>query len=128
MVDILGWNDPLIQVSEKKYERISGVLWKISNISLRFFWIFLAVSFLVLSAAILLWLLIPGIPPIVGNLFTLPLFGSLSIAFLCFGIYNLSMVIFAIAAKDYLWAVGIFIFSLSWLYKFIKGGKLKKET
>jgi len=115
VIDLMGFNDPIVHKIHEKYGIFSAKLWNISNITFRISLFNLIIGLFFLS---LFLIFINDILLHIGIVF-------LFIAQLLFWVGQLAIVIYQILRKDYLWAVGsIFIFIIIFLYKWIKKNEL----
>lgn len=101
-IDFIGFNDPFVHEIHLKHGIFSAKLWNISNITFRVSLIFLITGLLLALTSYLT--LIESILH-VGIIF-------LVIAQFVFWIGQFSIVAYQILRKDYLWALGSFLFFL----------------
>ncbi|MCK4319392.1 hypothetical protein KAW38_02365 [Candidatus Micrarchaeota archaeon] len=122
---MFGLNDPLVSTVGQKYGDIAGTLWKVSNAAIQLAVIFFVLGVIALVIGIAGLILLPQVQILWNIIFGL---GGLLMALfgLAIAIYVLCVFILAIVAKEYLWAVGIFLIGfLAFIYKYLRGKEMK---
>ncbi len=101
-IDFIGFNDPFVNEIHLKHGIFSAKLWNVSNITFR-----VSLIFLITGILTLLTYYLTTIESIlhIGIIF-------LVVAQFVFWIGQLAIVAYQILRKDYLWALGSFLFFL----------------